>query len=289
MPVPFEGLFQEATQYYKPPVDNAVTPSFDSLNSNLFRSSINQIPTMDEGSLALLIKNCIDTISKDILENNIDYVYLFTNPKFVSALNRALCSIPISYEIRLAYNKIVYDYFTSDQPNQEIKKMYLNTSKVINHEAINKLMAVGLNETIACNLALCRYSSANERTNAKRLNFAIYNRDPTIMTEQMIVWIYEKLFTRIYDLFSAIMFEVYPIEQQSEFGENFMEVYGTVDLVILLILNNMTSDNIRKVLIGYSEEWEYKGRPPVRFSMHCLSEDNYRIKRVLESLDRIVP
>ena len=157
-------------------------------------------------------------------------------------------------------------------------------SKTVNRDYINKLISIGLNETVSINLALCRFSSAHEQTNVKRLNFAIYNRDPQLMNEQMVVWIYEKLFSRISPLFLATMFEVYSPQQQNDFGENFMEVSGTVGLAVLCILNNMTSDNIRKVLMGYSSEWNYKGKPPVRFSLHALSEDYSRISRVVDFL-----
>ena len=54
----------------------------------------------------------------------------------------------------------------------------------------------------------------------------------------------------------------------------------------------MTSDNIRKVLIGYESEWQYEGKPPVRFSLHALSNDYSRISRVVEYLNstgRLIP
>ena len=190
-PIPVVN-FQEDIKNNPPTVNNTVPfPTFDILNKNYFRSSIVNYKDMDEASLSVLIKNSIDTIVADISNNNIkDIIYLFKDAKFISALNRALNSIPITYEIKLSFNKIVYDYFTSDNPEYNIKKLYLNTSQIINREAINKLQAIGLSETIACNLALCRYSSANEQTNVKRLNFAIYARDPMIMNEQMIIWIY---------------------------------------------------------------------------------------------------
>ena len=106
------------------------------------------------------------------------------------------------------------------------------------------------------------------------------------MTEQTIIFIYECLFDRISDLFQAIMFETYSSQEQNDFGEDFMEVYGTIGLAILTILNNMTSENISKVLAGYSTEWEYIGRPPVRFSLKNMSSDFLKITRVVDYLNK---
>ena len=283
MPYPLESFYEQA-KTMEPVKPKLVDTNFDQLNRNFFKQSIPKIPFMDEHNLAILIKNNIDTIAADILQNDQEYGQLFRDNKFISSFIRAINSIPIEYNTKLACNKITYDYFTSDNPDPGIKAQYLNMSRVVNREAINKLIAIGLDEVTACNLALCRYSSANERTNVARLNFAIYMRDPEVMTEQMIIWIYEKLFTRISDLFYATMFDCYSVRQQTDFGENFIEVYGTVGLAILVILNNMTSENIQRVLIGYAAEWEYAGYPAVRFSLHALSEDYSKIIRVVDYL-----
>lgn len=286
MPYPLNDFYQKASSI-QPVAPNLVNTNFDQLNKNAFKESIPLINQMDDHNLSVLIKNNIDVISRDILNGDSDYAHLFTNTKFISCFIRAINSVPIDHIIRLACNKITYDYFTSDNPDISIKQQYLNMSRIVNRDVINKLLTIGLDDNIACNLALCRYSSANEKTNVKRLNFAIYHRDPNIMSEQMVIWIYEKMFTRISDLFMATMFEVYNTQQQIDFGENFMENYGTVGLAILVILNNMTTENIRKVLIAYEDEWEYMGRPPVRFSLHALSEDYSRISRVVEYLTSI--
>lgn len=283
---PFEGFYDKAKSY-QPPQPKIVEPSFDLLNKDNFKSHIPSISLMDEHALSVLIKNNIDIIANDILKEDPAYVPLLVDKKFIASFIRAINSIPIDYSTKLACNKITYDYFTSEDPDTHIKSQYLNMSRTINRETINKLIGIGLSEIIACNLALCRYSSSNEKTNVKRLNFAIYNRDPNIMTEQMIIWIYEKMFNRILDLFLATMFEVYSIQQQTDFGENFMEVYGTVGLAVLTIFNNMTSENIRKALIAYNEEWNCLGRPAVRFSLHRLSSDYSKITRVVDYLSSI--
>lgn len=279
---PLSDFYRKASQIQS--IKSEVTPNFDQLNKGIFKQSIPVIDQMDDHSLSVLIKNNIDSIAKDILNDDKEYASILTNQKFISAFIRAINSIPINYTIQLACNKIAYDYFTSDHPDQSIKKQYLSLSKTVNNKYITKLISLGLDENIATNLSLCRFSSVNESTNVKRLNFAIYNRDPELMNEQIVVWIYEKLFSRISDLFQSTMFEVYNQQQQTDFGDNFMEVYGTVGLAVLCILNNMTSDNICKVLIGYEEEWIYKGRPPVRFSLHALSNDYSKIGRVVEYL-----
>lgn len=283
---PFEDFYNKVSQLPEPEKPT-IDINFNQFSKDVLKQAIMNIDQMDEHSIAVLIKNNIETLSNDILHDDPSYSNVLRDPKFISSFIRAINSIPLDYTTKVACNKITYDYFTSDNPDPAIKQQYLSMSKTINRDAINKLMSIGLNENIASNLALSRYSSANERTNVKRLNFAIYHRDPSLMTEQMVVWIYEKLFNRISDLFQATMFEVYTPQQQEDFGENFMEVYGVVGLAVLIILNNMTSDNIRKVLIGYEAEWEYKGRPPVRFSLRALSGDYSRIRNVVEYMDSI--
>ena len=286
MPAPLDDYFAKARESIQSsPAKKTVEIDLNQFNKNAFRNAMNSIDTMDDHTLTLLIKNNLDTISKDIISGSTEFANLFmSNMKFISCFIRAVSSIPIDYTTKLACNKITYDYFTSDFAINEIKQMYLNMSKIVNSDMIAKLIAIGLDETTACNLALCRYSSGNEKTNVKRLNFAIYPRDPSMMTEQTIVWIYEKMFSRISDLFLATMFEVYSAQELSDFGDNFAENYGTVGLAILTILNNMTTENIRKVLIGYNSEWIYYGKPYTRFSLRSLSADYSRITRVVDYL-----
>lgn len=280
--IPFQDLMEQA-QRYPAPQPVFTQPNLDELDKSFFKNKLaaNQL---NEYELSSLIKNNIENMADDILRGDQFYSPYLMNPVFVKAFIRAISSIPIRYKERLLSNKIVYDYFTSDNPDRALKEQYLSMARIVNQDVIHKLQSVGVDENTACNLALARYSSTNEKTNVKRLNFVIYHKDPEIMTEQRVVWIYEKLFTHISDLFQATMFEVYHPVQQQEFGENFMEVYGVVGLAVLCILNNMKSDDIRRVLIGYHSEWNYKGRPEVRFGLRSLSEDYSRITRTVEIL-----
>lgn len=278
-----------------PPV--LVNTDFSTMNRNHFKNCIPQISNMNDYDIMNLIKNFIQPISQDILASDGEYAPLLRDARFISIFIRAIESMDpktIDYNTKLACNKIAYDYRTSDNPDPVITKQYLYLAKIINKDHINSLLTISLynhdgrllrlDEDTASELALARYSSSNERANAKRFNFVMYFRDPEIMNEQMVVYIIEKLFTHISPLFYATMFEVYTSREQDDYGDNFMEVYGTVGLAVLLILNNMTTDNIRKVLIGYANEWEYFGRPSTRFSLHALSNDYAKTTGVVERL-----
>lgn len=284
MTYPFEGFLNQVLKTPAPPPPPTVDADFSMFIKDAFKTSISSIPQMDENQLSNLVRNHLDSITSDILNNDPSYSVILRDRKFVSAFVRTILNSPISFETRTACNKITYDYLTCPDSDNYIKDQYIMMSKVINSDVIGALRSIGLDDNTADILALCRYSSFNEKTNVKRLNFAMYQKPVQIMTEQMIVWIYEKLFTRISDLFYATMFEVYSPEQEDIFGENFMEIYGTVGLAVLLILNNMTSINIRKVLVGYSDEWQLSRRPKTRFSLHSLSGDYSRILNVVDSL-----
>ena len=280
---PLQGFYDKGINTR--PQNQYIDADFNSLNQTAFKLAVPGIANMDEHQIAILVKNNIREITEDILSGSIPYINLFDDFKFINGFVRAIGSIPIDYKTRLACNTMTYDYFTSDKTVPELKQRYLHISRVVNQSEINKLIGLGIDENTACNLALCRYSSTNERTNIKRLNFVMYHKDPNMMTEQNIVWIYEKLFDQLSQLFYGIMFEVYTPQEEQDFGENFMEVYGTVSLAILDMLNNMTSENMKKVLIGYYQDWMFLGKPPVRFSLRTLSGDYSHITRVVENLD----
>ena len=263
-----------------------VEVSFDSFNAAQFKNNIvGCVHTMDDYTLCTFLKNNIEALCQDIMKEQIaPYASHFQNEKFVNALIKAISSIPINNDIVVACNRVIYDYFTLENADKRIKQLYLTIAKIVNKNIINSLLSIGLDDDTASNLAICRHSSMNEKTNVKRLNFTIYFKDSEMMTEQKIVWIYEKMFDRVSDLFQAIMFETYTPQQEEVFNHNFPENYSTVSLAILCILNNMRSVDIRRVLLGYHSEWEYKGKPRVRFSLHALSNDYSRIINVVESL-----
>ena len=285
MPVPLERFFEQSKNL-KPQETKMVEVSFDSFNAAQFKNNIvGCVHTMDDYTLCTFLKNNIEALCQDIMKEQIaPYASHFQNEKFVNALIKAISSIPINNDIVVACNRVIYDYFTLENADKRIKQLYLTIAKIVNKNLINSLLSIGLDDDTASNLAICRHSSMNEKTNVKRLNFTIYFKDSEMMTEQKIVWIYEKMFDRVSDLFQAIMFETYTPQQEEVFNHNFPENYSTVSLAILCILNNMRSVDIRRVLLGYHSEWEYKGKPRVRFSLHALSNDYSRIINVVESL-----
>ena len=277
----FNALTKKVNQIQPSPV---VNPDFSKLNHNAFKNGVKQAySTMDEPQFSVFIRNNIDEVIKDIQTKEIPYIDLFRDAKFIDAFIRAINSIPMSYDLRQACNNLAYDYFTCDNPNPTIKQKYLEISRVANKADINKLMCLGIPESIASNLALCRFSSSSEEVNAKRLNFALYFQNPDFMTEQMIVWIYEKLFDKIKTLFIATMLETYSKNEMEGFGNNFIEIYGRVSNAILIIVNNMESEGIKRVLCAYYEAQKI-AKCPVRFSLRCLSNDYARILRVVRIL-----
>lgn len=279
----FESLTRKVAQIQPA---TGIKQDFSNLSQNAFRNGIQSAyNSMDIPHLAVYIKNNIDEIVSDIKTKDIPYICFFRDRKFIDAFITAINSIPMSYNLRHACNNLAYDYFTSSDPDTDIKQKYLEISRVVNRADISKLMSLGLDENTASNLALCRYSSDKETVNVKRLNFALYFKSPDVMTEQMIVYIYEKLFDKIRDLFISTMTETYSEIDKQNFGTNFIEVYGRVGNAVLDIVNNMTSENIRILLCAYHEA-QKTSNCSVRFSLRSLSNDYSRILRVVEMLER---
>ena len=165
-----------------------------------------------------------------------------------------------------------------------VKNKLINLSNIVNRTTIKRLMDLGLSTIDACNIAICRYSSGNEKINTERLNFMLCKMNSNIVTLQNIIYIYEILYDSISSLFSGIMFETYTEEEEDDFGYDFMNNYSNISIAILTIVNNLPSDKIDTLLRGYVEEWKTNKCPQTRFSFRSISNDYSKITNVVEGL-----
>lgn len=279
----FLQFILNAPEQQKPEMIN---PNLSYFETESFKTTLTLIDRMTEHDIFNFIKSNIDRICDLIVNNDPTISGVLTSAKFLTEFSRVISTMPITYIKRVAVNKICYDYLTSDLNDPEIKRIALDATKIVNNDIIQQLVSIGLDQNTAVNLALCRYSSMTEKVNIKRLNFTICYKDPDMMTEQTIIWIYEKLFDSIGELFRTTMLESYFPSDNVENEESFMEIFSTIALAILTIVNNMSTSDIAKVIRSYVQDWEYANRPHVRISLRSLSADFGRIQYVVELLNQ---
>src|SRR5699024_6216 len=114
------------------------------------------------------------------------------------------------------------------------------------------MCALGLSEALALDLIIARHSTKNEYLGMQRVNVTIINSDPSVMTEQMIVWIYEKLFNHLTPMFEGIMFDVW--DDDDFINEDKEEVYGLINLAILDILQEAPMTSIISVISSFAQD-----------------------------------
>lgn len=281
----FISDISNAPEEKKVKIDISKNPA---INKEFFTQQLDSLDTIPENQLCDLVKETYPYILEEIMaRNDIGYINAFTNARFLSVLIQTLSSAEqLTLEQRICCNKLAYDYFTLKDKDQYIKQLLYTLSKMVNRDIIPGLLSLGIPENLAAHLALARYSSTDEVVNVKRVNFIITTSPKELMTLQNIIWIYEKLFDNFTRIFEGTMFDVYD-EDEEWVTDDIMEVYSTISLAILEILNNMPSINIRKVLISYAGDFAtlHSGKSnSYRFSLSSISQDYNRITDIVEML-----
>lgn len=290
----FKDIIKEIKQdnpYVKPKYVNVNILQNPVFNLQVLKDMLMNINNLTDQQLYDLIMGSYDNILSDIFVNSSPdiqkhYLSIFIQPRFLTILNQVMYKVQLSYDNRIYCNKIIYDYITMGNGDQYTKDLLLALAKTVNRDIIPSLIGLGLSEDFATTLAISRFSSKKELVNIKRLNFAICSSDPNIMTEQMIVYIYEKLINNFTFLFEGTMFDLCDYNTVTE---EFAEIYSMVSLAVLAILNNMPTDKIRAVLVSYTGDYHsiMNTNHCVRFSMQSLSMDYYRIIQVVEYLKSV--
>lgn len=252
------------------------------LNPEQFTEKLSNIDSLSDLDLMDVVKKSYSYILEQTYNKNCIYVPLFTNKRFVESFLQIIRSVSLLDSQRTTINKICYDYLTLHDKDEQIVNILFNMSKIVNQNVLPGLLGLGLNEQLSDYLALSRFSSTKELINVKRVNFIIQNQPSQLMTEQMIVNIYCKLFDSVSTLFTGTIVDY---DEFTEEEEDISLVYSTISNAVLDILETLTLEQIRQVLLSYNitRESYYSGKK-MRFTMNALSDDYNRINIVIESL-----
>jgi hypothetical protein len=263
--------------------------SMDESNVDYMKSKLFKLEEFsDEEVYNLICKTYSYILDEMFISKNMELIkYLYTNPRFIMTLGNVLSrpDIKLTYLQVIYCNKLAYDYFTArGEKDKYIRALLLNLTKGVNRSIIPSLIGLGLNEELASYLANARYSSQKEDIQVRRLNLIIMNQDPDIMTEQMIVDIYGQLFDRITPLFSGIMYDFWPNELF--INEEMEDVYATINIAILEIVNNLPEDIMYQLLKKFYESHQLINLDKkLRFNIYSFSKEDYpRLDYTLEVL-----
>lgn len=256
------------------------------INLELFKEKIKNIDSISDEELFNIVRHSYTTMLEEVFVKNNSALLLeaFNNIRLLMVLNQVVSNVQLTPSQKIYLNRLAYDYITlKGEKNSNIQQLLFALSKTVNRNVIPGLLGIDIPEDLAAYLALARFSSSKELVNIKRVNFIIISAPLELMTEQRIVNIYEKLFDFLTPLVEGVMFDVYNANDFET--ESMKEIYSTISLALLDILNAAPSDVIRKVLLSYAGDHSMLySQKPIRFSMNSLSGDYYRITQIIESL-----
>lgn len=252
-------------------------------NPDAIKNKLFNINSLTDAELMDIVKKSYDYILNDIYNKNNEFLPLFINSRFLTMFLQVIRSVQLTELQKITVNKICYDYHTTIMEKDSlVTDMLFNMSRVVNQNVLPGLLGLGLNEQLADYLALSRFSTTKDLVNVKRVNFIITRQPSSLMTEQMIVNIYSKLYDSVTPLFTGTLLDVEEFEDEDE--ESSL-IYSTISNAVLDILETLPLEQIRQVLLSYNiTRVSFNQGKEVRFTMNALSDDYSRINMVVESL-----
>lgn len=236
-----------------------------------------------------LPKYVIDSTQKllesAVVKRNPSAIQILVDGKFLTVLKDCISNSTLCFEEtdRNRMNRVCYDYNRMSDHNIFIQNLLLSVVVLSNNKIAQVLMGYGLSLEQAGSIIAARYSTANDiRTNYKRIIRTIQSMPENLMDKSTILKILGKTCNKsVRDLFIACMLDKYTQFYSSE-EEN---VYYTVSLAVLDIVESMTMDDIRTILNAYMQAQTHSNKQP-RFQLKSISLGDYpRINQQIDLME----
>lgn len=263
------------------------------VNSDLLLTELDRIDSKSDEELYELIRTgypvLLDVEFINKMQNKVYIAKAFSNLRFVSAFCTMMSKVQLTELQSICCNKLIYDYMTSKNKNEMIVTQLFGLGWNINRNYITPLYGKGLDQNLITHLAIARNSTTDDTLAAKRVNVIIMNSPVNIMTEETIFSIYECFFCKsVRSLFNAIMFDSldYIDEEDTEFAQEQEDIYATITLALLDMLNDLPMDMLCQLLKSYAQLKQYcHPNDKARFDIHSISGDYYRVLQAIEIVE----
>lgn len=263
------------------------------VNSDLLLTELDRIDSKSDDELYELIRTgypvLLDVEFINKMQNKVYIAKAFSNLRFVSAFCTMMSKVQLTELQSICCNKLIYDYMTSKNKNEMIVTQLFGLGWNINRNYITPLYGKGLDQNLITHLAIARNSTTDDTLAAKRVNVIIMNSPVNIMTEETIFSIYECFFCKsVRSLFNAIMFDSldYIDEEDTEFAQEQEDIYATITLALLDMLNDLPMDMLCQLLKSYAQLKQYcHPNDKARFDIHSISGDYYRVLQAIEIVE----
>lgn len=262
------------------------------VNPYILEEKFMDIKNMSNEELFDFVKNNYVEIMRMIFsgkENEQKYLSLFLDNRFLTNLITILSNVQlIPLDIKMNACKIAFDYMSSTklQKDEMTFSLIKQIAEIVNRDTLFDLMRI-LPRDLALYLTVAKYSTNSESINIQRMNFIIAQSGSSVFNEQKIIdtFIHFGKYSgmRMTCLLESHMFSVDP----TNISEDMEEMYSTISMAILDMLNHMSTQEIRQVLMNYSNDFmmaynsDYR---VVRFSLRNLSGDYDRITMMADML-----
>lgn len=264
------------------------------VDSDLLLTELDRVDSKSDQELCDLVKSAyqilldVEFINKS--RNKIYIAKAFSNLRFVSAFCTVVAKQNLTELQIICCNKLIYDYMTSKTKNEMILNQLFALGWDINRATISSMYGKGLDQRIITHLVVARYSTTDDTLATKRVNVIIMNSG-SVMTQSVIKSIYESLFCKsLRGLFNGIMFDndslEYIDEEDTDFAEQQQDIYDTITLALLDILNDIPMSMLCQLLRSYAQLKQYcHPHDKARFDIHCLSGEYYRILEAIQMVE----
>ena len=184
-------------------------------------------------------------------------LYLRKDSRFISILSQVLMEADLTLEERVYANAMLYKEL-SETDSPYMQRVYFTLGLIVNQTVVNKIMAIGVDRTLAIYLAIVRKSSFTAKDNITRLNFTIMCATPKKMTVQKITDLYCVLFNdviEIKDLFFLMIKDIYILQVAYNMNNSMLSILESLsfsnlysilyEYATMIVMENLTEDEVR--------------------------------------------